>query len=321
MFRLPRTLNDEWPWQREVNPHYEEVKIETEAWFQTFGPFGTKIEKAFYRANPKHLRTASDMMALMLIYDEYTDGVDLTLAREAAAIVMDAIQNPNKARPVGEIALGRVAQQFWARGVKTASVTAQRRLFEAFSLYTNAVTEEARDREDQNIRSIDDHLTIHFDSGAMPGCFWTILLPLDLPDEVFLHPVIVELSRLSGEMVVLDNEIFSYNKEQSAEEIPLHNMITILMHHDNCSVEQAMEKTAEMHRERSRQFLRLWNDLPSWDPVIDPIARKYVQGLADWETGTYYWSFEIDRYFGPKREEIYKNRIVTWLPKYNSMAP
>jgi hypothetical protein len=90
------------------------------------------------------------------------------------------------------------------------------------------------------------------------------------------------------------------------------------MHHDNCSVEQAMERMAEMHQQYSRRFLQLRNDLPSWGPAIDPIAGEYVQAFADWATGNYYWQFENGRYFGSKGKEVYQTRMVAWLPKYNN---
>jgi hypothetical protein len=81
-----------------------------------------------------------------------------------------------------------------------------------------------------------------------------------------------------------------------------------------------MDKVAEMHRACSVRFIQRWNDLPSWDLTIAPIASKYVQGVADLATGNHHWHFESGRYFGSKGKEIYKNRMVTWLPKYIPMA-
>jgi hypothetical protein len=34
---LPDTLKD-WPWKRAINPHYQEILVECEAWFSKFMP-------------------------------------------------------------------------------------------------------------------------------------------------------------------------------------------------------------------------------------------------------------------------------------------
>lgn len=38
-----------WPWKRAINSHYEEVKIESNAWFETFGALTPKSLRAFYK--------------------------------------------------------------------------------------------------------------------------------------------------------------------------------------------------------------------------------------------------------------------------------
>jgi hypothetical protein len=51
-------------------------------------------------------------MLLFFIYDEFTDKVDDDGARFYADMVMDAIRNPHKARPQGELKLGEIARQY-----------------------------------------------------------------------------------------------------------------------------------------------------------------------------------------------------------------
>ena len=50
-------------------------------------------------------------MALLYIYDEFTDKVDGDGARLYADMVMDAIRNPDKERPREESTLGEIARQ------------------------------------------------------------------------------------------------------------------------------------------------------------------------------------------------------------------
>ena len=57
------------------------------------------------------LSVSGDLMAFFVIIDAYTDSLDVTLCREAVDIIVDAILNPNKARPTGELFIGTVTQQ------------------------------------------------------------------------------------------------------------------------------------------------------------------------------------------------------------------
>ena len=43
---LPDTLAT-WPWSRSINPHYEEVKAESAAWFRSYKAFSTQSQETF----------------------------------------------------------------------------------------------------------------------------------------------------------------------------------------------------------------------------------------------------------------------------------
>lgn len=47
---LPDTMTN-WPWPRAVNPHYEAVKIEADAWFRSFKTLDQELLKAFDKCN------------------------------------------------------------------------------------------------------------------------------------------------------------------------------------------------------------------------------------------------------------------------------
>lgn len=49
-YKLPIPLAN-WPWQRRLNPHYVEVKAESDAWVQSFNPFEPKEQKKFDLCN------------------------------------------------------------------------------------------------------------------------------------------------------------------------------------------------------------------------------------------------------------------------------
>ncbi|KAJ3870529.1 hypothetical protein F5051DRAFT_447553 [Lentinula edodes] len=40
-----------WPWPRMINPHYEEVKAASDAWFHSFAAFDARAQLAFDKCN------------------------------------------------------------------------------------------------------------------------------------------------------------------------------------------------------------------------------------------------------------------------------
>lgn len=45
-FCIPKTMAN-WPWQRAINPHYEEVSAQSNAWLKSLKPFSEKSQFAF----------------------------------------------------------------------------------------------------------------------------------------------------------------------------------------------------------------------------------------------------------------------------------
>lgn len=59
----------------------------------------------------EHLRIGCDLMNLLFVIDEYTDVEQESAVQEIVDVAIDAIRNPNKPRPAGEVVLGEIARQ------------------------------------------------------------------------------------------------------------------------------------------------------------------------------------------------------------------
>ncbi|KAK0214397.1 terpenoid synthase [Armillaria fumosa] len=313
VFRIPDTLAY-WPWPRTINPHYEEVKAASEAWFRSFKAFGPESQSAFDRCNFKHLRTQCDFMNLVFVIDEYTDNATPEVVRQYFDVVIDALRNPAKPRPSDEVVLGVVAQEFWALGVKSASRTSGKHFIEGFVGYGNAVVQEAKDRQRLHIRNVQDYLDVRRFTIGTCSAFALMELGYELPGEVRHHPTVVALEGLSRDMIIFDNDLASYNKEQAVEEYP-HNIIVCIMNEQKCSLPAALLWVENLYRSTRNKFLTLWKEIPSWGPEIDAIASQYLHGLAHWVRGNESWNFESERYFGSNGKVVQQNRMVTLMPK------
>lgn len=86
-----------------------------------------------------------------------------------------------------------VVARFWARAIRTASLPSQRHFLDSYTAYLRTIVFEARDREESRCRRIEDHLKLLRDTVAAKPAFAIYEMGMDLPDEVFNHPVTAAL--------------------------------------------------------------------------------------------------------------------------------
>ncbi|KAF7309111.1 Terpene cyclase [Mycena kentingensis (nom. inval.)] len=323
---LPDTLRD-WPWARNINPHYALCKKESAAWCESFRAFGPKAQSVFNRCdfnllaslafpllNRDGCRVGCDLMNLFFVIDEHTDVAEPAIARAQADIVMDALRNPRRPRPDGEWIGGEVARAFWANAIRTATPTSQRRFVATFAQYMDAVVQQAADRHAQHIRDVNSYFEVRRDTiGAKPS-FAINELHLNLPDEVMSHPTVVKLTYLCIDALIIGNDLCSYNVEQARGDDG-HNLVTIVMHQYHLDVQQAMDWIGDLHDDIAADFLQTWHQIPSFGAAVDRDLRTYVHGLGNWVRANDSWSFESERYFGKQGIEVQHTREVQLLPK------
>lgn len=78
-------------------------------------------------------------------------------------------------------------------------------MVESLTAYLESVVQQAADRDNNTFRTVDSYLETRRENiGARPS-YVPIELDLNLPDEVFYHPIIVELSVHIADLIILDN--------------------------------------------------------------------------------------------------------------------
>ncbi|KAF8481434.1 terpenoid synthase [Gautieria morchelliformis] len=290
---VPDTLHS-WPWPRHLNPHYAICKEESEAWCDAFHAFSFSAQKAFNLCDFNLLaalayplldkdgcRVGCDLMNLFFVIDEHTDIADGKTARNQADIVMDALRNPHTPRPTGEWVGGEVARQFWLNAVKIATPSSQRRFMDSFQTYTDAVVQEAIERGTSHIRDVQSYFEVRRETIGAKSAFAINVIQLTIPGEVVKHPVIVALSELSTDMVLICNDLCSYNVEQ-AKDADSHNLVRIVMEQYNTDVQTAMNCIGQLHDELAEQFSDVWMKIPTFGGPVDREIRTYLDGVANW---------------------------------------
>ncbi|KAI0267841.1 terpenoid synthase [Gloeopeniophorella convolvens] len=327
-FQLPDPFA-KWPWPRALNWHYAEVKLESDSWVHEFGALDPKSQRVFDLCKfplvaaltyPLHdragLRIACNLMVLYFMFDEFTDKEDSNGARAYADIIMDAIHNPSKERPQGEVKLGEMARQFWANAIQHpyASSLWKARFIESFNDYAYSVVEEASDCAKGQVRSIEEYLELRRRTAAPYPCFVLAELGLDIPDRVLTHPAMVALRNLGIESFPLTNDVYSYNIEQAAGH-GAHNLVTVVMTENDLDLDDALEWVGQYYDQILIKFQAQHSALPLWGPAIDYHVNALVDRFGYWLRGHDCWSFESERYFGADGRKMKKHKLVTLLSR------
>ena len=310
-----------WPFPREINPYYAEVKKESDAWLRTFNFFNPKDTEAYLRCdfalasaliyprvNKDGLRLICDMMNIYFVLDEFTDIADDDTAQELCDMVVDAFRNPFQPRPEGEHRLGEMSRHVWERVLTIGSETYNRRALSLWEDYITGVAQEARDRNAGHIRDIEDFLDLRRRTVAgfvvAAGNY-----PLkDISDELLDHPVMHRLEELVTDFVIYENDLFSYQKEEAASEP--HNMLTTYMHAGNASIQEAIDWSGEQIDKVVKEFIELSQHHFWKDPAFDQDAHEYILGLGWMIRGHNAWCFEGERYFGKEGAKVDKSRSL-----------
>ncbi|KAK4187368.1 terpenoid synthase [Podospora australis] len=319
--KLPNFIRN-WPWQRRINPHYEQVKRAGRDWMAGFDFFDAKSQDAFERCDfarlaaltqpdvdAAALRTANDYVLTVYVLDEYSDFEDEHVTRKLADILMDGLMNPDNPRPQGEFGLGEMARQWWALGRHTATPMAERHMFETMQLYVDAVVQQSADRNQNKLRSFEDYIQLRRHSSGIYPTFVLCELDLDFPEEVYQHPLLQKMRDTACDNVLAINDIYSYRVER-ARGHALHNLVTIVMSEQNIDAQGAIDYIDAWNQELLQDMLRCKKSLPSWGADIDRQVQQYAEDLCHWLRGHDDWSFESQRYFGTRGAWMQEHREI-----------
>nr|VWP01593.1 Uncharacterized protein [Ganoderma boninense] len=316
-----------WPWPAKFNPLHDEVEAESIAWLASLNPYTPASQRAHNKAHlgrlaafaypeapRERLRTGTDFIHAVFVLDEYTDMESGTGTREICAIILDALRNTDKPRPAGEVIIGEIFRDLWARGRTIATAQAEKHFIEGMEAFLAGIVYQAEDRDNLSLRTVDSYMEARrLDSGVVVS-FSPCELHLSIPDEAFYHPVMKEIRDASTDMIMLDNDVASYNREQAVGNANW-NILSVVMRQYNLDLHHATEWVAQCHKVAKGRFFNALAQLPSFGPDVDAAVQEYIASIVAWPIGNDCWRFESERYFGTMGREVKKTRQVPLLAK------
>ncbi|GHH64923.1 hypothetical protein GCM10017673_08420 [Streptosporangium violaceochromogenes] len=160
--------------------------------------------------------------------------------------------------------------------------------------YLFAQVWEAANREDEVVPSLEDYIFMRRRTGAMLTVFTLIDVATGHPlsaDE-WRHPGIRAITESANDVVVWDNDLISYAKENDGGN-SRNNLVNVLIRHRAYSRRQAMQEIVGM---RDRAIADMVALRPSLEALGSEAVRAYVRGLEFWISGSVDYSMTSSRY-------------------------
>ncbi|MFE7271927.1 (-)-alpha-amorphene synthase [Streptomyces sp. NPDC057623] len=115
--------------------------------------------------------------------------------------------------------------------------------------------------------------------------------PYELAPEELRHPVVRRLGRLSVDAAVWTADLFSAVKEQRAGGVI--NLALDYQRAHQCSLPEAVTLAIRRINGTIGEFEELYGEIR---PELSPAGVGYVEGMAGWIPGCYFWSRTVPRY-------------------------
>ncbi|KAJ3512151.1 hypothetical protein NLJ89_g3690 [Agrocybe chaxingu] len=254
-------------------------------------------------------------MNIFWVFDEYFETGNAEETRRKADIVMDALHNPHKPRPSGEWAGGQITREFWLNFSRAATPSAQKRFIQSFQIYTDSVVEQSADRDAKHIRDIDSFLALRQRTIGVAPSYIIGQMYMDLPDYAVEHPAIHNLARYGAELIFFENDLYSYDIEQSRGESD-HNLVTVIMKQLGLTEQEAFDWIGRLHEETVEKFLLEYQKVPKFeDERVTKGTADYVSVIGTWVRANDQWHFETRRYFGKDGLRVQNERTISLSPK------
>ncbi|MEU6708146.1 terpene synthase family protein [Streptomyces wuyuanensis] len=251
------------------------------------------------RLDASGLRLANDwIMWLFALDDGYCDesthGKDPGYMARMVGGLSCILDNPNSPAPRA----GRCAEALRDVRLRVAERASRPQLHRwtcAVRDYLFGVVWEAANRQYGQVPQIHDYIAMREHASGIHTLFNALDLNggYEVPTPLWHHLDLIRLRRLAGYLVAWDNDLYSYRKEL-ADMGAMNNMITVLAHHHDISLEQAVEKLTDRHNKAVDEFGAVQERFQAAHP--HPSVRIYIDNLETWVSGNIAFSFESTRY-------------------------
>ncbi|KIK65943.1 hypothetical protein GYMLUDRAFT_239618 [Collybiopsis luxurians FD-317 M1] len=311
-----------------ANPFQDAANRNSEEWFRSMNTYeGQKLARflshrfdifaglSFPDADQEHLETCINFFFWAFSLDDSSDEGELQdkpdRHQKGVDICLSVFQNPDI--PTG-FPYAEMLRSLWATLTRSSTKGVCERFAIAAENFCKSQVRQAGNRADRMILPVKDFIVMrrHTIGGALVEAMVEYSLDIDIPDYVFAHPIIREMSDATNDIMTWPNDICSFNKEQADGDY--QNLVYCVMVERGVELQMAIDIVTDMVQERVREYTYLKAQLPSFGPDIDKEVARYLKALEHFVQGTVVWYYS-PRYFGDLDLSVKEKLVVPVLPR------
>lgn len=297
------------PFPESLNPHVYEADRHTSAWVHTFGlvkdevtwdayheqKFTWMVARMFPEAPLSSLCIASDFNTLLFLWDDHLDDLspnELNTGFERMVYQMMQIMENNKTFTLetGGPILSAMSD-IWQRMRQVSNKGWQGRF--ARSLKDAFIANMWRMKHVDNARSISLNDYIRFRPQIGGANFFldlaTLMGDINLPADLRANRQVKSIGLYCSRTICWANDLYSFSKESElGDEL---NLVMLLKHHHQLTLEQAVEQAVRIHNSEVALFNNTADVLTALcASAVKPLLQQYVSTLGLMMKGNIDWS-------------------------------
>ncbi|QHS58261.1 (-)-gamma-cadinene synthase [Chitinophaga agri] len=315
---LPRII---YPFPSLINQYVTAAHEQNRQWVADFGfittpeamarfdksRFAWLAARAFPQADYNELCIIANFNTWLFMLDDQCDEAQLGKKAIYLEHVTDGFMNILRQNIPVDTVLGRSFMHIWERMQAIGNPAWQARFIRSMEEYFTSCHWEAGNRAAGITPTVAEYVTMRPYTGALFADVEAIEIieKVYLPAHILQHFIVQRLVLACNNIVCWANDIFSCAKE--ARQGDVHNLVLVLQHERNISMQDAVNETARMHDEEVKLFTALEKLLPSFGAELDVELERFLSVLRSWITANYDWSFHDTGRYQVRELEVVTN--------------
>ncbi|CAF3541463.1 unnamed protein product [Fusarium graminearum] len=310
----------------DVNPMYKTSKALSDAWLKDALRMNDKTASIWSRldiaymsaicapnADLETLKLMNDWNGWVFAFDDpFDEGSFANNPIKAAEEVIYTLATLDNIHPVvspDQNPLRHTLQSCWNRFRQRASPALQYRWKKHLTMYCIGVLQQVGVQNTASRLSVEEYMDMRAGCvGAYP-CIGLMEFAegIDLPQDVMDHPSLEAISRITCDLVTLQNDLCSYRKDLIQGE---DSNIMFILRDQGMTDQEAADEIGEMLYDCYRRWHTAMANLPFWGEGVDRDVIKFVNGCRNIALGNLHWSLYTFRYLGDEGPQVKKTRMM-----------
>ena len=305
------------PFVGAIHPMYKEIEAHTNEWILEFQltptyeifsrykdyRFPLFIARSFPLGDYTDICAWCDLNTLLFMVDDIFDEKDII--RDKAAYMdferqfMEILEYNKKCFISKDGPVLAALSDVWRRMALRTNKAWQKKFIRCITLMFKGLAWQFRHMISGLKPDLDEYMQIRQYLGAahLSTDSLEVTGRIYLNEHVYEHPIVRKLTETSRNIVCFSNDLFSLSKELNQVDKGEYNLVTVLKNKYHISMEEAIQRAAQIHDDLVREFILLSEMVYLFDDRTNALLKKYIEALGYQMRGNVDWSTrETTRY-------------------------